>query len=317
MVSKSPLISVVIPTYKRSGMLGRAIDSVLNQTYQNIEVVVIDDNSEGDEYRKETENFMLNYKDDSRVIYVKHRVNRNGSAARNTGVKVSQGEFIALLDDDDEFLPTKLELQISRLNNSNGEYSLCYCHCSYYKNLRKVLERRDSKEGNLMLELLKVEIAFAAGSTLIFRRSAFDKVNGFDESFQRHQDWEFMLRMFNEGYKIACVTEDLVRIHVDDTVNRPNTCKLVETKEKFLSSFKYIIDSYDPDVQDSIYKVHFLEISKSYLLDTNVKEGLNYMKKSRNKNVFDVFVLFLYLIEGQFSINLRYFIRKIQAKLRY
>ena len=94
-------VSVIIPTFKRPGELGRAINSVLAQTYSNIEVVVVDDNNDGDEFRKETELFMKRFESNDRVKYIKHTKNQNGSAARNTGIANSDGEFIAFLDDDD------------------------------------------------------------------------------------------------------------------------------------------------------------------------------------------------------------------------
>ena len=88
----SGLVSVIIPTYKRPNMLGRAIDSVLGQSYTNIEVVVVDDNSDGDKYRLETIQYMERYANDYRVKYIKHKTNQNGSAARNTGIQNSVGE---------------------------------------------------------------------------------------------------------------------------------------------------------------------------------------------------------------------------------
>lgn len=98
------LVSVIIPTYKRPQMLGRAIDSVLSQNYENLEVVVVDDNTDDDEFRLETIRFMAKYASDSRVKYIKHRINQNGSSARNSGILHAKGEYIAFLDDDDFFL---------------------------------------------------------------------------------------------------------------------------------------------------------------------------------------------------------------------
>ena len=111
-MDNQPLVSVIIPTYKRLGMLGRAIDSVLNQTYNNIEIIIVDDNNEDSEYRKETERFMKKYDDNIEIKYVKHKQNKNGAAARNTGINNANGVYIAFLDDDDEFSPKKIELQI-------------------------------------------------------------------------------------------------------------------------------------------------------------------------------------------------------------
>ena len=95
------LVSVIIPTYKRSEMLPRAVESALNQTYSNIEVVVVDDNDPESTWRKDTSERMLQFKNDNRVKYICHEKNSNGSVARNTGIKNSAGSIIAFLDDDD------------------------------------------------------------------------------------------------------------------------------------------------------------------------------------------------------------------------
>ena len=96
-----PLVSVIIPTYKRSKSLNRAIDSVLSQTYPNIEIIVVDDNGKGSKYQIETEKSLENYIKTDKIKYITHDVNRNGSAARNTGFKHSMGEYINFLDDGD------------------------------------------------------------------------------------------------------------------------------------------------------------------------------------------------------------------------
>ena len=119
----APLISVIIPTHSGSQVICRAVDSVLSQTYPNIEVVVVDDNGKESEEQITTEKAMKKYASDDRVKYLAHDVSLHGSAARNTGVKHSSGEFIALLDDDDYFLPNNLEEHYKTkkcLNDSNG-----------------------------------------------------------------------------------------------------------------------------------------------------------------------------------------------------
>ena len=83
---KEKMVSVIIPTYKRADYLTRAIDSVLNQTYNNIEIIVVDDNNSNSTDRKNTESIMQKYNENSKIKYIKHSKNMNGSAARNTGV---------------------------------------------------------------------------------------------------------------------------------------------------------------------------------------------------------------------------------------
>ena len=108
-MNNTPLVSVVIPTYGRSNLLGRAIDSVLNQTYGNIEIIVVDDNGIGNSHQRQTEELLQKYIERNEIIYIKHQKNSGGSVARNTGIRSSKGEYVALLDDDDEWFPDKLE----------------------------------------------------------------------------------------------------------------------------------------------------------------------------------------------------------------
>ena len=110
----NPLVSVIIPTYKRSDMLPRAINSVLKQTYENVQVVVVDDNDSNSEYRRCTEKQMSFYANDKRVKYIRHCKNSNGAVARNTGIKNADGEIITFLDDDDVYQTDKIKKQVSR-----------------------------------------------------------------------------------------------------------------------------------------------------------------------------------------------------------
>ena len=129
MNSNAPLVSVVIPTYSRSDMLTRAMESVNAQTYPNIEIVVVDDNGKGTNQQLETQARVLAFETRPGVElhYVVREKNGGGSLARNTGIDASKADFVAFLDDDDEFLPRKLELQMEPMSDSN--VSLTYAHC--------------------------------------------------------------------------------------------------------------------------------------------------------------------------------------------
>ena len=114
-MENKPEVSVVITTYKRPGKLGRAIKSVLDQSLEDWELIIVDDNNGDSPFRAETEAFMATYLGDSRIRYIKHEKNSGAPAARNTGIKAAVGTYIALLDDDDEFESTKLEKQLTLL----------------------------------------------------------------------------------------------------------------------------------------------------------------------------------------------------------
>lgn len=112
------LVTAVIPTYKRPNQLKRAIDSCLSQTYSNIEIIVVDDNSPETEYRETTEKVRHLYNNNKKVKYIQHDKNRNGSAARNTGLANAIGKHITFVDDDDILYQEKLSKQVAILDHS-------------------------------------------------------------------------------------------------------------------------------------------------------------------------------------------------------
>lgn len=188
------LVSIIIPTYGGANLLPRAIEGVLIQTHQEFELIIVDDNGKGTDNQLKTASVIEPYLTDNRIEYIVHDVNRNGSAARNTGVSHSKGNYIALLDDDDVYNPDFIEKQLVVLKALPLEYAMVYCsHESYFDGV-KIEEYHAEASGNLLYENLIHSIEIATTSALI-RRSAFENIGGFDESFRRHQDWEFMARL--------------------------------------------------------------------------------------------------------------------------
>lgn len=187
------LVSVLIPTYGGGQYLRRTVDSVLAQTYPHFEVIVIDDNGMGTENQKKTQAVMEHYKDEKRVVYVCHEVNRNGSAARNTGFSHSKGDYICLLDDDDEFTPEKLERQVAGLEQ-HPECGLTYCTREMYVNGKRTGVKRALPSDDFFFDLVTHRRGISSG-TLMVRREVWQQLNGFDESFLRHQDYEFTARV--------------------------------------------------------------------------------------------------------------------------
>lgn len=257
----TPLISAVIPTHSGSQIICRAVDSVLSQTYPNIEVVVVDDNGKGTAEQKATENAMKKYASDNRVKYFAHDVSLHGSAARNTGVKHSSGEFIALLDDDDYFLPNNIEEHYRAHINHDKSYGVSFCgmHIIRGKLEEDIIAKQ---EGNVLVDFLMGRMR--VGSSLIMiRRSVFEEFNGFDESFKRHQDWEFLTRIFTK-YKLASTHNiGVVKINLDRN-NATNPKKYEDNRIYFLNKMKGIIESLPDKNSMEIYDMHYGSIAKEY-----------------------------------------------------
>lgn len=209
---EKPLVSVVIPTYKRPTDLKRAIDSVLNQTYSNIEIFVVDDNNADTPERKETESLMAQYDVVPNVTYLKHDKNRNGSAARNTGWRASKGKYITFLDDDDEISQEKIEKQVDCLENLDESWGACYTAYKLAKPDGTWQTSTESRSGDVYIFALMRTMFMGSGSNLFLRKSVVDEIGGYDESFQRNQDVEFLARA-TEHYKLAFIDEFLLIIH--------------------------------------------------------------------------------------------------------
>lgn len=180
------LVSVIIPTYKRGNMLENAIKSVLEQTYKNIEIIVVDDNSNFQDERMKTEKILEKYKN---VILIENKNNLGGALTRNEGIAVAKGKYIAFLDDDDRFVSTKIELQMKLMKEKENEgrkVGMVYCYKYNYtpdNNIKKAYEL--NIEGNCLVEHLKNRMETT--STWLCNKKILEEVGCF-EDVKAHQD---------------------------------------------------------------------------------------------------------------------------------
>ena len=194
-----PRVSVIIPTYNRSKLLRVAVESVLAQTYPAIEIIVVDDGSKDD-----TAAVMAEYA--GHVTYIE-QANAGVSAARNTGFRASSGEYINFLDDDDTFMPTKIERQVEVLKAQPGA-GLVHCGYQHVDGEGTVLDTTGLlPEGHVLKEL--VCGCFVVVHAPLIRRQCLNQVGLFDETLPWTADWDLWLRIALAGYPFACVQEPL------------------------------------------------------------------------------------------------------------
>lgn len=207
-------VSVIIPTYKRSEDICRAVDSVLAQTIDSFEVIVVDDNGVGTIDGEKTAAVMEKYKDNPCVKYLRHETNKNGSAARNTGILASCGEYISFLDDDDAYCPDRLLAMYEKMEALDDSWGACYT--GYVKHMANgaLQYSAEKNEGNLFVQALMRALYIGSGSNLFFRRSVIEDIGLFDVSFRRNQDLEYLVRVLKK-YKMAYVDEVLMEIFYD------------------------------------------------------------------------------------------------------
>lgn len=249
------VVSVIIPTYGGNPSLKRAIDSVLQQDFDSFEVIVVDDNNPGIKQRFDTEKIMEEYQNNQKVIYLQHEKNKNGSAARNTGAKASRGKYLSFLDDDDVYLQGKISEEAMYLDNFH-EYDAVYC---WRKEGGKIIGSRQT--GNLSSSLLDLSFTPCTPSIMIRKEVYFD-INGFDESYYRHQDFEFLLRFF-EKYSIGVVEKPLIEIIGNEVDNQPHGERAVNVKKYFLDTFADNIEKIDKSnkgFKKRVYARHYANL---------------------------------------------------------
>src|SRR3989339_353521 len=199
-------VSVIVPTCNRPHLIKRTIDSILKQTFQDFEIIVVVDG-----VKERAEEAVKSF-GDSRIKYIQHETNKGGGAARNTGIKASQGEYIAFLDDDDEWLPNKLEKQVKVLDESGGDVGFCFTA------VLNILDDRTEKSKvpdglNDYHGLALASFKRFLTVTLIIKREVFDLVGLFDESLPSHQEAELMIRV-TKKFKGIGINEPLVKVNM-------------------------------------------------------------------------------------------------------
>lgn len=294
-----PMVSVIIPTFKRPQFLVRAITSVINQTYKNIEIIVVDDNGEKTSYQIETEKLLTPFIERNEITYIVHDKNRNGSAARNTGIKSSKGEYITFLDDDDVLYNRKIEKQVNFLENNNN-YAGVYVGFEIILKQKKLKSVIPHKEGNLQFDLLSTNWGIGTGSNPMFRKEVFDTTGLFDESFIRHQDIEFLVRFFRTQ-KIGVISEILISRYIDSRENKVNCMKFIQVKEKFLSTFKNDIEHYNLRQQNIILRAQYADIACHAMEEKKFKIACYYYLKANKYKLLSPKIIAKALAFGLFN----------------
>lgn len=232
-----PKVSVVIPTYNCAKYLPETIDSVLNQTYRDFEIIVVDDGS-ADDTKTITQCYINKYPDKIRYFY---QENKGPGAARNFGIKKSVGEYIAFQDADDLWLSTKLKKQVELLEQdaqialvfsdmqqrlgSEVLYKAFLIEKGYYERICG---------GNLFLELTKINFIFTP--TVVLRKNIFSRIEMFNENYKIGEDYDMWLRVAKD-FKVALINEPLVirRLHSSNTTH--NKLLYQHQHIKFLGDF--------------------------------------------------------------------------------
>lgn len=251
-------------------MLNRAIDSVLNQTYRNFELIVVDDNE--DTAISHTVKSLIEEKNkgEQDIKLVCYEGNRGAQHARNAGLKAAKGEYIAYLDDDDEWLNEKLELQINRFTQCSEDTGLVYCS-AFGNNGIQINIRKARHRGDIYNQLIYRNIIGSTSFPLI-KKECFDSVGYFDEKLKAKEDYDMWLRI-SKRYKVDFVDKPLViyDYHLDmDRMSR-RYGSLLEAELYFFEKHKEELllfpDSYSHRlavIGEYYYRLRDLENARKY-----------------------------------------------------
>lgn len=223
------MISVIIPTYNRAQTIEKSINSVLAQTYKNIELIVVDDCS-----KDNTQNIVSSIEDD-RLKYIKLEKNSGANYARNTGISEASGEYIAFQDSDDIWRKEKLELELKFMLESN--YDVVFCSMmQHHGNGKEFRFPRIKKKmlGNLSERVLYGNIM--STQTILARKEVLN-TERFDNSLERFQDWDLAIRLLN-NYSVGFLDKVLVDVYVGEDSISKSSIKAVRSMLKLLNKYE-------------------------------------------------------------------------------
>ncbi|MGN0620893.1 MAG: glycosyltransferase [Porcipelethomonas sp.] len=268
------MISCIITTYKREvPILKRAVDSIVNQTYKDIEIIVVNDAPDQADLREEIKLMLQDYNFD--IKYIVHDVNKGACAARNTGISASAGEYIAFLDDDDEWIENKLEIQLQEIEKDNsalvyGDYVFIDAQGEEHikKPSFKYLTGKNDFEKLLCFNYI--------GSTSfpLIRTSALKSAGGFNINLKSSQDHEMWLKIA-ENNKISYIEKPLVRYYYSEV----SITRSISNREQ---GYSYLLEEFRDAYRSCPDVLHcrYILLSITYFGMKRFRQGFYYWRKA-------------------------------------
>lgn len=286
-----PKVSVILPTYNRADILGRSISSVLDQTFHDLELIVVDDAST-DNTKEVVESF-----EDNRIHYITHNINKGAASAMNTGINDSNGCFVSIQNSDDFWLPEKIENEVNAFARSDSKIGVVYSKLCQVQNNRRVYVpgfKVKKKEGNIHDELLNGN--FITGLSLI-RKECFEKVGLYDENLPGLEDWELYIRI-SKYYDFRYIDKTLIiaELSQDSLSVKPSI---------FINSTKMILKKHNKKFKENSIAagLNYGFIGSWLCLDGQLREGRTYFIKAMK--------LYPYHLEFYFALLISFFGKKM------
>ena len=278
-------ISVIIPAYNRENTIVKCVESVLAQSYENLEVLVVDDGS-----TDKTKNKVLSIKD-PRVQYLSYGKNRGACYARNYGVDHSTGLFIAFQDSDDVWYPEKLQVQYEYLKR--GNYDFVFCSMSRINNKGQRISYPINKKAARNPSIHTVLLENCASTQTMFMKKHIAKEVRFDEKIKKYQDWDFMLRVV-EKYKVGFIEKDLLSSEVTENsiskvVDPLPAIEVIYNKySDLINSDREVLAAFEAKFGDANRERNLLKAGRHYVKSIKMKFTIKVLIKMVYCAVFSV-----------------------------
>jgi glycosyltransferase involved in cell wall biosynthesis len=248
-------VSVIIPVYNQAKLLAEALDSVQAQTFENLETIVIDDNSTTD-----FKSILDEHGDSIRVIT--HKENKGAAAARNTGIEAARGQYISFLDADDLWRPRKIEKQHTVFERGDDNLGLVYTGFAHQDTDGSEWIRRPRTRGDIYVEELECDRIHPT-STVMIRRECVDRVGRFDTSLPSRQDYDLWIRI-TEHYEVDYVDDVLVdKREQPDSISK-NFQGRVDGDRAVLEKVRERIEGYDFWTRTRVLSYHYHVLGRDY-----------------------------------------------------
>jgi len=300
-----PKVSVIIPTYNRARYLLRALQSVLDQTFQDLEIVVVDDASTDETPQ------IVKALPDPRIRYFRHQTNMQEAGSRNTGVQNSVGAYIAFLDDDDVWLSQKLAMQVDLLDRKPSKIGAVYS--SFLKidaESGKVLGQWNAEKRGNVSDALREDNWIGIPSTILVRRECFDRVGLFDEKVEFGLDYDMWIRIA-QFYEFDYLEEPLVLRSLNHGRLSTNWTLVMKGKESYLKKYP---DFFSRDAK--AYSRHLLTLGILYCHNGHLRMGRETLLKAIRRNPAELrnyYYLALSLLGSQNFKRIRQFRDKMAS----
>ena len=300
---EEPLVSVIIPTYNRANVIQRSISSAIKQSYQKIEIIIVDDASNDDTAQ------IIQQINDTRIIYICHQINLGGSEARNTGIKNAQGKFIAFLDSDDVWLLDKLQHQLAIISQQKCQDNLV-CYTQFQKSSqifyqRSILPAKGKQEQETTPEYFWLSGGEMLTSTLLVSRTLASRTL-FQTGLVKHQDLDFVIRLEKQGAKFIFIPQVLAIWQ-----NEPR-CDRISRQVNYQVSLDWI-EQYRQHISESVYQGFLLKeiVPKMIKESINKPIAINLIFQAWRKGIISPFYGLYLLLKSSIPRNYQQQIKKI------